>query len=453
MPRFRCVPLLLVMGLSVYALNCKNSHGTHPVPAVASVSMSVAAPTAAPSPADAGGLAPTVIDLLHSVPCVVAVSSKVDNPKDFPEHLVDGKNETAWNSKTGDLKGFIAFRTPKVTRVKRIELTVGFDKTGKLGDLFTMNHRITKVRLTRQGALLKEADLDPEQRALQGFDIDEEGGDFKLEVLSTLPGSKKEWQELTVSEFRVMGLANGAPENPTHLPAMAIGNLDGTTPRETLAGEPPLGPFPSVNDLCAAYDKAMAPLIKRAFPGTRYPGTIDAPHCAPWKHVPESRVVAEVAQGPFLGGQFVYLHDTEQGRARLVLQTDKGFSLTNVTIYSRYLDDPGCGHAGDSAFVGAKLAVGSLGRPSLIVRVANTDVYWLGSTEPSGTIERAYACVADAQGAVACDGPLITGRSSGVPDGWVIGSGPYGAVDLAKLPWDFRKEPVLGPAGDLRLTP
>ncbi len=81
------------------------------------------------------------------------------NRKDFPEHLVDGKAETAWNSKTGDLNGFIAFRAPAATRVKRIELTAGFDKVSPTaGDLFTKNHRITNVRLTREGKLVKEGD-------------------------------------------------------------------------------------------------------------------------------------------------------------------------------------------------------------------------------------------------------------------------------------------------------
>lgn len=94
-----------------------------PSPAAASQSVQIAPR----STLDAG---PVLVDLLHSIACTVAVSSKVDNPKDFPEHLVDGKTETAWNSKTGDLHGFIAFRVPAVARVRRVELTAGFDKVG-----------------------------------------------------------------------------------------------------------------------------------------------------------------------------------------------------------------------------------------------------------------------------------------------------------------------------------
>ncbi len=44
-------------------------------------------------------------DLLHTTDARLAVSSKVDNPHDFPEHIADGRLETAWNGKTNDLVG------------------------------------------------------------------------------------------------------------------------------------------------------------------------------------------------------------------------------------------------------------------------------------------------------------------------------------------------------------
>lgn len=406
--------------------------------------------TAASSDGDAGN---ALVDLLHTVSCVVAVSSKVDNPKDFPEHLVDGKADTAWNSKTGDLRGFIAFRTPSVSRVKRVELTVGFDKIGPSGDLFTKNHRITKVRLTRQNALVREAALDPELRGLQGFDVDEAGGDFKLEVLATLPGSEKSWQELTVSELRVLGLANGAPEKPQHLPAMAVGSLDGVVPHEATRGETPTGPFATVGALCAAYHEVMAPRVAAAFPGDRYPGKIEGPHCAPWAKPPIAKVDATVTGGPFLGGQFVRVDDAAEQSARLVLRTAKGFTLTPVVLWSRYHDDPGCGHASEHTLEDAKVVEASLGRESLVVRIMSTDVYWLGATDPGGTVETAYACAVDTRGAVTCKGPLVVGRAPGWPEGWDLGRGTFPAVDATRVKWTSRKDPILGPAGDLRLAP
>lgn len=397
--------------------------------------------------------APPVIDLLHSVDCVVAVSSKVDNPKDFPEHLVDGKLETAWNGRTGDLDGFIAFRVPKVARVKRIELTVGFVKVGpapEKRDLFTMNHRIEKVRLSREGTVVKEIDLDPDARAMQGFDVDEAGGDFELKVLSTKPGTEKKWKELTVSEFRVLGLANGAPENPSHLPKMAIGGLDGAKPRATTPGTAPPGPFPSIKALCAAYDTAMMAPIKKAFPGDRYPGEIEPPHCMPLADPKAATITAAVSKGPFKGGQFVRVHETAEEKARLVLETEKGVSLTPVVLWSRYLDDPGCGHASMESFEDAALLTTSAGRETLIVRIVRTDVYWLGSTNPGGTIETAYACTSDTSGAASCEGPKVVGRSTGWPPTWDVAKGAYPRIDLDKTLWDFRRTPTLGPAGDLR---
>ena len=395
------------------------------------------------------GAAP-LVDLLHSVECVVAVSSKVANPQDFPEHLVDGKNETAWNSRTGDLHGAISFRVPAATRVKRVELTVGFAKSGPKGDLFTMNHRITKVRLSRQGKIVKEVDLAPEVRALQGFDVDEEGGDFELAVLATLPGSEKTWKELTVSEFRVLGLANGAPENPQHLPAMAIGSLDGVKPYEVAKGAPPPGPFASVKELCVAYDAAMAAPILKAFPGDRYPGEIGRPHCVPLDRPKAGDVRAQTTKGPFRSGQFVRVNDTKFEKARLVLETERGVSLTDVVLWSRYHDDPGCGHASDDFFEDATLMTTGLGRETLILRLVRTDVYWLGATDPGATVESAYACSVDATGAASCEGPVVVGRSPGWPTGWDVAAGRFPRVDAAKETWTFRRAPVLGPAGDLR---
>jgi hypothetical protein len=163
------------LSLSAVALGpCSKDAGPSAAPSAATPATASAASNTADKAAD------PIVDLFHTVDCTVAVSSKVDNPKDFPEHLVDGKKETAWNGKTGDLAGFVLFRVPKSARVLRVELTAGFDKIAKDGgDLFTMNHRITKVRLSREGTVIKEADLDPNKRDLQAIDLDEPGDDSR----------------------------------------------------------------------------------------------------------------------------------------------------------------------------------------------------------------------------------------------------------------------------------
>ncbi len=390
---------LLLLGLT----GCGKDAGTS----------SPAPPSPVPSTTASAPAADPVVDLLHTVMATVAVSSKVANPKDFPEHLVDGKADTAWNGGTGDLNGFIAFRVPAVSRVTRIELTVGFDARRPKGDLFTMNHRITRVRLLREGAALKEIALDPEVRALQGFDVDEAGGDFRLEILATLPGSEKKWRELTVSEFRVWGKAGGAAENPSHLPLMAVGSLDGVRQHAPTALEGPTDAFESVATLCTAWSKIMKPQIDRAYPGDRYPGPIDEPHC----HVDDFRPQSPstFAMGPFLGGTFLDANDPEQEKSRLALQTAAGFTMTNVVLWSRYHDDPGCLHSAYSRVEDARLVTSPSAQPVLLVRILHKDYRWMQVDESQNgatTLELAYACHIDTKGASACDGPLTTGRAA-----------------------------------------
>lgn len=67
------------------------------------------------------------IELLHNSDSSLAVSSTVLNKRDQPEHIADGKPDTAWNSRTSDLVGaWIAIRLPETARVSDIRLTVGY---------------------------------------------------------------------------------------------------------------------------------------------------------------------------------------------------------------------------------------------------------------------------------------------------------------------------------------
>ena len=165
------------------------------------------------------------VNLLASTPTTVAVSSTVANAAILPEHLVDGKLATAWNSRTGELAGaWIAVRVPADARVRAIKLTVGFTLTDKRGDLFTMNPRIKKVRVSRGGKVLIEKALDIANRSLQEIAIDQPGGDFEIRVLEVEPGSKKDWREVCVSELEVWGTT---PKPVRTAPAIRVGSLDG----------------------------------------------------------------------------------------------------------------------------------------------------------------------------------------------------------------------------------
>ncbi len=170
---------------------------------------------------------PPSVNLLTAVPSTVAVSSTVDNVRILPGHLVDGKLDTAWNSRTNQLVGaWIGFRVPADAHVDLIKLTVGFTKKdAKLGDLFTMNPRIKRVRVLRDGKSVIEKALDPELRTLQEIPINGVGGDYKIEVLEIVAGSKKTWREISVSELQVWGTP-GATAGKKLKPIVRVGSFD-----------------------------------------------------------------------------------------------------------------------------------------------------------------------------------------------------------------------------------
>ena len=222
--------MLLLLSLSAAAgcSRCGSSETASTIDADKPAPSSSAAITAK----DGAPPANALDDLLHFTDARLGVSSKVQNPRDFAEHIADGKLDTAWNGKTGDLVGgWIGFRVPKETRVRLIELTVGYIAKSKKGeDLFDMNHRIAKVRLLRDGRAIGEHSLDPDSRAFQKITLDQPGGDFKIEVLAVKPGSKKEWRELVVSEIKVFGIAGPAKRATVSVPRVMVGGLDAPAP-------------------------------------------------------------------------------------------------------------------------------------------------------------------------------------------------------------------------------
>src|SRR3954470_3744232 len=131
-----------------------------------------------------GTAAADPINLIGNVPAIVAVSSTVDNRTILPDHLVDGKLDTAWNSRTNQLVGaWVGVRLPADVHVDSIKLTAGFTKKDKrYGDLFTMNPRIKRVRVLHDGKLAAEQTLDPELRTLQEIKINAGGGEYRIEI-------------------------------------------------------------------------------------------------------------------------------------------------------------------------------------------------------------------------------------------------------------------------------
>jgi hypothetical protein len=169
-----------------------------------------------------------LVNLITDAPTSVAVSSTVANRAILPAHLIDGDLGTAWNSRTGDLQGaWIGARVPADARVAKIRMTVGFTKVDpKLGDLFTMNPRIRKVRVLRDGATVIEQTLDPALRTLQDIPIDQPGGEYKIVVVDIVPGTRSSWREISVSELEIWGSLPAGVAATSNTPVVRVGAFD-----------------------------------------------------------------------------------------------------------------------------------------------------------------------------------------------------------------------------------
>jgi hypothetical protein len=284
-----------------------------------------------------------VVSLLDLVPSKVAVSTTVDNPRDFPEHLVDGRMETAWNSKTGDLNGWVAFRVPPDVHVDRIELTVGFNKRSGAVDLFTSNHRITRVRIVRDKVPLKEVSLDPNVRELQLIPIDGPGGEYEVRVLQTLPGTNKAWRELVVSELRVMGTPGSEAREPDDPLRVVAGDLDAEPtafPGTMTVDDASKASYASIDALCAANvarSKARVASMDKFDLERIEPSKPHKPSCRE-----EPSPVTVTSTGVYLGLRAVFVDDGIATFHALVLETPGGFVHLPVDWDWNDPRDPGC---------------------------------------------------------------------------------------------------------------
>ena len=139
--------------------------------------------------------------------------------------LVDGDLETAWNSRTEELVGaWIEVRLPSDATVTGIALTPGFTKTGGATDLFTGNHRISRVRVLRDGAEVGVFAVEVARPALVTLPVTGAGGVYRIEVLEVLAGSRPTWRETCVSELQVLGYAPSMTPG-RRLPRTAVGAL------------------------------------------------------------------------------------------------------------------------------------------------------------------------------------------------------------------------------------
>jgi hypothetical protein len=144
--------------------------------------------------------------------------------------LFDGDMQTAWNSATmpeGDTSSrSIHVRIPAGARVTAIDLTVGFTKVQGASDLFSGNRRLRRVRVRHPGGEVL-ATLNSEEQRLQRIPVTGEAGDYEIELLEWVQGTRPTWRELCISELRVMGTADASAPRAT-APTPLLGVLPGS---------------------------------------------------------------------------------------------------------------------------------------------------------------------------------------------------------------------------------
>ncbi len=226
---------------------CKKEPATQPSPTPGSAATVVpldASSVSVDAPSVGAATVAPLVDLLRRAPgTTLRVSSRVRNKTIKPEHIFDGNLNTAWNSVTGELAGaWVQIEAETDSHIVEVRMTVGHTGKGKKGeDYFTMNPRITKLKVIRAGKPDTVVELDPERRDLQTVAIDGHGT-ARIEVVAVKPGTKKAWREVAISELEAWGhrAASAPPLASPAKPAVAVGEIPDatdTTPCSRLAQE------------------------------------------------------------------------------------------------------------------------------------------------------------------------------------------------------------------------
>ncbi len=389
---------------------CRSVELPHGAPAPSASPSSVGA--VAPVPSAVASAAPSavspapaaLVDLLRVVPATVAVSSSVDNPRDYPEHLVDGKLETAWNGRTGDLHGWMGFSVPSDAHVDHVEIVPGYAHTSKAGvDLFLANHRIAKVRVLRAqtGAspsdegfvVLREATLDTSKPELQAIPIGTDGGRFRIEVLETVPGTNAGWRELTVSELRVMGRPGTTVRKSPTYPLVSVGSLalpDKESSYTVVLQETDVSPTPP-----KAWLDAVALLGARAKSEAAFLSDWNAKALPAFKELPWGKdmlpkgLPKAVDAGPVFAKlvptaevkdlRRVVVYGSSTKFTLLGIESTRGFEASLIPIQHDYYTDPGCFGGSKTEVVGARIEAPTDPRVSRAKVVVEIENVWTNS--------------------------------------------------------------------------
>jgi hypothetical protein len=227
-------------------------------------------------------------------------------------------------------------------------------------------------------------------------------------VEKTVPGSKKAWKELVVSELEVLGTPGREVLAQAGPPTVVVGTLD-TAPPPRLgadAGKAVDGPYPSLAAFCAAHTKVVAPVFAAA--KDDYPGFIEPPYCEPGKAL-------EIAlEPPFVEARAVRVHAPKRVEieTRVALSTARGVFVTPVVIGIEELRNPGCGGNVDAKLEGKELVRTALGPAVELVSARISILYPFPQVMPNGDLgdtigsvrreRESTLCRASAEGQVTC---------------------------------------------------
>jgi hypothetical protein len=237
-----CAPITALV-LVLLAAACGEERATNATPrsSAPGAELRPSSTTAATNDEPAGE-AREEVDLLREVHAEIVVSSVASPGMSGASRMVDGRMETAWNSASGDLVGaFIAVKLPDDAEVTSIHLIPGFIRNYQGQDLWTANHRIRKVRVTRNGeVVVPEHAFDLDSTELQSIPARGGGGLWRIEVLEVEPGTNRSWTEACVTELVFRGYAGSdrapRPDGPLARVATLAGAGQGERPRVASAG-------------------------------------------------------------------------------------------------------------------------------------------------------------------------------------------------------------------------
>jgi hypothetical protein len=393
--------------------------------------------------------APTLVSLLERTRARVTVSSRVDNETDAPEHLLDGRLDTAWNSAPGDLGATITIEVPTQARVKRVGIVVGYDKLTPRGDLFLRNHRIRKVAIERAGgASVGVFTLDPSDRRIQTIDLDEPGGALTLRVLEADAGTEPRFREIVVSELTVFGEAPDEVLLPPAMPEVNVAGDGGDQASSAFASFFEGAPYPTSEALCAAFLRVSAKQIEEARatdPNVHLHELTFTPRCS----------VTTLVQGttsiPSPLGLFE-LHGIEDLSFvdRLVVRTELGWFPTALVL-QRSDAGPGCGHVSSRHVEQASYSEPGGGRVlafDYVVRNAR----WMMASEPSFEVAARFrvACSVEA-GRASCRRALVASSMEDLD--WVSNGQQTGQYPPVPSRWEWTREATPQRGGAMRLGP